>query len=179
MVDLARNRIWLGRLGFLTLALVIVFALLLPLDTLPRAWVGPDLLLLVTLVWVGRRPDHVPLPVVAGLFLLTDLLFLRPPGLWTALVVILTEVLRARARGLRGMPFLAEWVTVGIGVVAITVAWRFGHAIALVPQAPPLLAIIQTAMTILCYPLAAGLAYLAFGINRPAPGEVDALGRPL
>jgi rod shape-determining protein MreD len=134
---------------------------------------------LLTLVWVGRRPDHVPLPVVAAVFLLTDLLYGRPPGLWTALVVILTEVLRARAQGLRGMPFLVEWLTVAVGIVAITLANRFGHAVAIIPQAPAGLTILQTVMTIVCYPAAAGLAYAAFGISRPAPGEMDALGRPL
>jgi rod shape-determining protein MreD len=179
MADQIRNRIWLGRAAFAATAGLLVFGALLPLDTLPRAWVGPDILLAVTLVWIGRRPDHVPLGIVAALFFLADLLLQRPPGLMAALVVILTEVLRTRAEGLRGMPFLAEWATVAVGVVAVAIANRFAMAMAIVPQAPAGPVVLQTVMTILCYPVLVGLAYTLFGISRPAPGETDAMGRKL
>jgi rod shape-determining protein MreD len=179
MAEMVRNRIWLGRAAFVLTAAVIVFAALLPLNTMPRPFVGPDLLLAVTLVWIGRRPDHVPVGIVAALFLLTDLLFHRPPGLMAALTVILTEVLRTRAESLRGMPFPIEWLTVAVGLTAVTLANRFALSVAIVPQAPPGLVMLQTVMTILCYPILAGLAYLMFGISRPAPGETDSMGRRL
>jgi rod shape-determining protein MreD len=41
--------------------------------------------------------------------LLADLLFLRPPGLWAAIVVLGHEFLRNREQGLRDMPFFVEW----------------------------------------------------------------------
>lgn len=179
MAEGLTDRVWTGRMLFVALALCIVFVALLPLNTLPRTWAAPDLLLLVTLVWAIRRPDHVPVLLVGGIFLLTDLLFDRPPGLWTALVVILTEALRARAPRLRTQPFFVEWVTVGLGIIAITLGARAALSVALVQQAPVALSLIQLLVSLAIYPVVAGAVFLLFGIGRPAPGEVDASGRPL
>ena len=103
MADIAAPRNWTGRAIFLCIALAVVVVQLLPLQTLPPDWAGPDILLAITVVWVSRRPDHVPLWLVAGLFLLVDLLFQRPPGLMAALVLLLTEFLRARTDGFRSL----------------------------------------------------------------------------
>jgi rod shape-determining protein MreD len=179
MAETPTARRWLGRLTFLGLALLIVFAQLLPLNTIPRLWASPDLLLALTLVWVARRPDLLPVPLIALVFLVTDLLFQRPPGLWTALVLILTEIVRARAATLRNVPFPLEWMTVAAGILAVTLANRAVLAIVLTPQAPLGLTLIQTLMTVLVYPLVVGLSHVLFGVSRPAPGEVDALGHRL
>lgn len=179
MAETPTARRWLGRLTYLAVALALIFAQLLPLETSPRAFAPPDLILAVTLVWIARRPDFLPVPLIALVFLISDLLFQRPPGLWTALVLILTEVIRARASGLRNVPFGLEWVTVAVGIFAITMVNRATLAIALTPQAPLTLTLIQMAMTILVYPVIVGVAYLFLGVHRPAPGAVDGLGHRL
>lgn len=179
MADTPLARRWIGRLTYLLIALALIFLRLLPLDTLPRQWAPPDLLLGVTLAWVTRRPDLMPILLIAAVFLLTDLLFQRPPGLWTGLVLILTEMLRARSNSLRDVPFPLEWLTVGFGIVAITVANRAALAIVMTPQAPLALTAIQMAATIVTYPLVVGVSHYIFGVSRPAPGEVDALGHRL
>ena len=120
MADPVANRPWTGRLTFVLLFSMLVVASILPLDTRPPSWVGPDIMLALTLVWVVRRPDLVPLPIIAVLWFLTDLLLQHPPGLMTALVVLLTEALRSRNATLRSMPFLIEWLSVSAGIIAIT-----------------------------------------------------------
>jgi rod shape-determining protein MreD len=40
-------------------------------------------------------------------------------------------------------------------------------------------AMIQLIASILCYPLVVGASRLAFGVRKPATGEVDAYGRRL
>lgn len=179
MAEALVSRPWMRRLTFALLVAVLVYAALLPLDTLPPAWAGPDLVVALTLVWVVRRPDLAPLPVVAGLFFLADLLLQRPPGLMTGLMVILTEILRARNAAIRTMPFLLEWLTISGAVIGLTLAYRIALAVMMTPQAPLGLSLMQMVMTMLAYPVIAVLAWLIFGITRPAPGEVDALGKPL
>ncbi len=180
MADLlSPGRHWAGRITFVLIFAVLVYAALLPLDTLPPTWAGPDILLALTLVWVVRRPDLAPLPVVAVLWFLTDLLLQHPPGLMTALVVVLTEVLRHRNRALRGMPFVLEWLNVAAGIIAVTLAYRLVLALLMTPQAPLGLSLMQMVMTMLAYPVLVVAARFILGITRSAPGELDALGSPL
>lgn len=179
MADAVAARPWIGRLSFILLFAGLVFAAVLPLDTMPPAWVGPDLLLALTLVWVVRRPDLVPLAAVAGLWFLTDLLLQRPPGLMTALVVVLTEVLRSRNAAMRSLPFMLEWLAVSAGIIGLTLAYRIVLALLLTPQAPLGLSLMQMVMTMLAWPVIALMARFLFGITRPAPGELDAMGKPI
>lgn len=176
MAEIAQPRNWAGRAIFVGLACVLIFVQLLPLQTHPSDWAGPDLLLCMTLVWVTRRPDHVPLLLVAGLFFLLDLLLQRPPGLMAALVLILTEFLRARTGSFRSLAFGLEWGTVAIGIVAVTLANRFVLMLVMLPQAPMGLTLSQMILTILAYPVVTTLAYAALGIRRATAGEFTTFG---
>ena len=179
MADNPVARIWIGRAVYLAVAMAIIFLQLLPLDTAPPEWAPPDVLLAVTLAWVARRPEFLPFFVVFLVFLLTDLLFQRPPGLWAGLVLILTETVRSRSRGLRNVPLALEWGTVAVGIVAITLANRLVLAIVMTPQAPLTPTLVQMVLTIAIYPVVVVVAQVLFGLTRPAPGQVDSLGHRL
>ncbi len=179
MAETPTMQVWTGRIVFACLAFAIIFLYLLPLDTRPDVWPVPDFILLIAVVWTARRPDYAPVTFIAILFLLADLLFQRPPGLWAGLVVILTEMLRRRSKQIRNMPLMLEWVFVAVGIVAITLAYRIALAIVVMPQAPLSLTIIQLIMTVLIYPVIVGLAHVLFGVTRPSPGQTDSLGHRL
>ncbi|KQI68149.1 hypothetical protein AN189_12140 [Loktanella sp. 3ANDIMAR09] len=179
MAETPTSRIWAGRFKYVGLVAVIFFVQLMPLNAIPVRFTGPDLLLLVTLAYAARRPDYLPFGLIMVVFLLADLLFQRPPGLWAALVCILSEMLRAQSRGLRNVPLLLEWGTVSLGIVAITLGYRLILAITVVPQAPLALTLIQMVMTIVAYPVVVLVAQLIFGITRPAPGQTDSFGHKL
>lgn len=170
---------WRGRVTYVALAFVLIVAPLLPLDTVPRTYAAPDILLLVTAAWAARRPDTLPAPLVAAVFLLADFLFQRPPGLHAALVLLLTEWLRRRSPRLRKGSFLGEWVAVGSGIAALGLANRAVLAVLMTPQPRLGLTLTQLILTIALYPAVAGAAHLALGLRRPAQGEVDALGHRL
>lgn len=200
MAEALTRRRWIGRLTFAGLGILVIFSHLIPLETVPPSlggialspiagevtdpgelanpprWIAPDFLILVTLAWVVRRPSFAPIVVIGVIFLLADFLFQRPPGLWTALVLILSEILRSRSRSMRTLPFWLEWATVSTGIIAITMIDRFTLSMVLVPQAPLGLTLLQLTLTLACYPLVAFLSYAIFGVSRPAPGEVDEFG---
>ncbi len=173
------TRIAVARLIFLGLCLALIYARLLPLETVPRTLVMPDILLALTLSWVARRPAYVPALLIAAVFLLADLMFQRPPGLWTALVLLLTEALRRRAAELRGLTFLLEWTTVAVCIVAVFFGYRLALALTMLPPPPLVPYLVQMVMTILAYPVVTGLCYLLLGLRRPAPGAVEAYGQKL
>ena len=170
---------WSGRVTYLLMAAVLLVVPLLPLGSGPRGFAAPDFLLLLTTAWAARRPDTLPALVIVAVFLLADFLFQRPPGLFAALVLLMTEALRRRSLRLRRGSFLGEWIATGTAIAAVVLAHRVILAALLTPQAPLGLTLIQLILTIAAYPAVAGVAQVALGLRRPAQGEVDALGHRL
>lgn len=176
MDSLAPSRIWVMRLCYAGLAMVILFFHLLPLDSLPRGWAAPDLLLALTLAWALRRPDFVPPVLIAIVILLADLLLQRPPGLLAALTVAGAAFLHSRFGGHGETGFVAEWLAVAVVLIAIALLYRIVLAITSVDQAPLFLMASQLLLTILIYPLVAGSSQAVFGVRRLTPADAEALG---
>ncbi len=176
MVDpVSANRVGY-RLVFLGLAAAVFFLRILPLSTEPVGWPGPDVLLCLALAWVLRRPEFVPAAAVVAVFLIEDMLLMRPPGLWTLLALLATEFLRDRAVVLRDIPFLVEWLLVAALVAAMLLVNRSILALAMVPQAGLGLSLAQYVSTVLAYPVVVLLSHSVLGLRKVAPGEVDELG---
>jgi rod shape-determining protein MreD len=153
-----RQEHWVFRGLFLAVALGLLFVRLLPLGNAPGALPGPDILLCVIFAWIVRRPDFLPMPLILVVILAEDLILMRPPGLWTAIVILATEFLRSRIALTRELSFIVEW---------------------LVPQAPFGFVIVQVLWSIAVYPVVVGLSRLALDLRKPATGEVDDFGRRL
>lgn len=164
------------RAVYVLISLGILLLELLPLQTQPRAFAGPDMILLLTFVFALRRPEYVPPAVVAVAMVLADLLLQRPPGLMAGLTVVVSEMLRGRSEGLRTLPFTVEWLTAALGIVAVMIGYLVVLALFVIPQAPLLLALSQLLATALAYPLMVLGGVALFGVRRVAPGEVDTLG---
>lgn len=178
MAERGALHLWLMQGLFAGMAGALIFARLLPLDTGPPGWAGPNLFLALAFAWAVRRPEYVPPLLVAGLALLMDLLFQRPPGLWAALTVIGCETLRRRARTLRDRTFLADWAAVAGTLVAMTLAYRLVLGLLLVDQAPLGLSLMQLLSTLAAYPAVAAVSHYGFGVRKRAPGDL-ATGRQI
>lgn len=176
MNDLSLTRLWAMRAAFLFLALVILFFQLLPMETTPRRWAGPDLLLCFACAWSLRRPEYVPALTLALAFLMFDLLLQRPPGLWALLALIGCENLKSRGRSLRDGSFAAEWLTVGTVMVLIALCYRLVLALTLVDVPRLGLTLSELGMTLLFYPLIVAFTHGVLRVRKTAPGDLDALG---
>jgi rod shape-determining protein MreD len=62
--------------------------------------------------------------IIVIVFLLADFLLQRPPGLWTALVVLASESLRRRRLQMTEFPFLVEWGAIAGAVAGMVLAER-------------------------------------------------------
>lgn len=164
--------------AFFGIAAVLIFFRLLPVNPGPGSLPGPDLIVLVAFAWVLRRPDFVPVWLVASVMLLADLLFMRPPGLWAAATVLGLEYLRSRAGAWREMGFLAEWGRVALTLFVMVLGTRALLLVLLVDQPAFGLQLIELLMTIGFYPVVVAASRLLFGIRKPSPREFDAAGRP-
>lgn len=179
MGDGLRDGNWLARGAFLLVVTAMLFLRLLPLPAEAGALPGPDLLMCLCCAWVLRRPDHLPALLIAGTVLVEDMLLMRPPGLWAALMLLGTEFLRSRAAFSRELTLVSEWVMVTVIMLAMMLGFRVAMTLTMTPQPGLGLTLIQFLFSVLAYPFVVGALRLAFGLRKPATGEVDALGRPL
>jgi rod shape-determining protein MreD len=194
MVDGATREIWLHRGLFVAIALVTLFWRLLPLPEAMMSdcgeaavwchftvWLnrmpGPDLLLCIVFAWTMRRPDYLPVLLIAAAVLLEDMILMRPPGLWTALVLMAAEFVRGRVALTRELNFGIEWLLVAGMMVAMLLVYRMVFAMVLVPQASFGFAMVGVVWSILTYPVVVFLSRYVLDLHKPAMGEVDAYGR--
>lgn len=178
-VQSLRNSVWFRRALFVALAVFVLFVRLLPLGSEAGEWPGPDLLLCLIFAWTMRRPDYLPVMLVAVVVMVEDLILMRPPGLWTALVVIGSEFIRSRVALTRELTFTVEWLLVSGIMVALVLVYRAVFAISLMPQPGFGFAMMQVLWSIACYPLVVAISRYGFDLRKPAMGETDAYGRPL
>ena len=179
MIEPVRSGVWLYRGLFVVITLVLVFARLLPLGDQAGSWPGPDILLCVIFAWATRRPDYLPVWLLAAALMLEDIILMRPPGLWTALVVVAVEFVRSRIALTRELTFTVEWALVAALMVSCLLAYRLVFTLSFLPQAGFGFAMMQVLWSILCYPLVVGASRFAFDLRKPATGEVDSYGRRL
>lgn len=172
-------QLWSMRAAFVMLTLIVLTGNLLPLQTLPRFWAGPDLLLCFAMVWSVRRPEYVPPALLAGMFLLADFLLSRPPGLGAALMLLACFDLQSRMLRLRDAGFAAEWIRAAALIVAIALGYRVILALFFVPVPPLGIVAFQTLATALVYPLVVFVSAIVFGVRLSAPGDIDGLGQRL
>lgn len=167
--------VWGYRALYAGLVFLILFFALLPFGAGEGGWPGPDLVLCLTCAWVLRRPDYVPVWLLVPLLLLDDTLLMRPLGLWTLAVLLLTEYLRRRVDHTEAQTFYAEVGLVSGGILAVFVANHL-MLLLLFAETPPLLGqALHALATIVFYPLTAVFSQL-IGVRRLAPGELDTLG---
>ncbi|MBL3571684.1 hypothetical protein [Rhodovulum visakhapatnamense] len=176
MVDPTTLDRWLYRLIFLGLAVLTVFVMILPLETRPGRLPAPDWMLCLTLAWLQRRPDYLPPWLIAGVFLMLDMLLMRPPGLMTALVLVGSEFLRARQQVSVETAFGPEWLLTGGTIFAIYLADGLVLALFSVPEADFGRLIFLALVTALVYPLVALASRYALGVCRVTPGDLDPRG---
>ena len=169
--------LWMHRLLFLLAALVLMFLRLLPLPASAGRLPGPDLLLCLICAWTVRRPEYLPVLMIAGVVLLEDMVLMRPPGLWTGLVILAAEFIRSRVALTRELSFGVEWLLVAGLMLGLFLGYRLAFAITFLPQPGFGFALVQTLWSIFAYPFVVALSRYGLDLHKPAMGELDAYGR--
>ncbi|PFG64394.1 rod shape-determining protein MreD [Thioclava sp. ES.031] len=176
MIDPITRRRLSYRTLFVVIGLVLIFVRLMPVNHSPGGLPGPDLTLALTLAWVLRRPEYAPALLIVLVFLLEDIMFWRPIGLWALIVLGATEFLRRREQSLRDLPFALEWALVAGLLIAMVAVKRIVLLVTMVDQPSLGLELFQMLVTLAAYPVVVLVSRVAFGLRRAAPGEVDAYG---
>jgi rod shape-determining protein MreD len=162
---------------FLAAALILTFVRLLPLQTTAGHLPGPDFLLCLIFAWMVRRPDYLSALMIGVVVLTEDMLLMRPPGLWAALVLIGAEFIRARSALTREFSFGVEWLLVSGVILGVFLANRTLLGIAFVDQPSFGFSLLQIIWSVVAYPAVVALSRYGLDLYKPAIGQVDALGR--
>lgn len=169
------DRVTLMRWAFWGLLVVIsaglLFVKLLPLDLSAGRFPGPDIFFAFVMAWMLRRPDYVPILLVATLIFLTDLLYQDIPAVGAMMAVIGLEVLRRREAGLREQPFLVEWGVVSAVLLAMLLGERILLVVFFVEQIPFGRALLQFVTTVAIYPVVVFISVFVLGVEKLQPGD--------
>lgn len=166
MIDGMGRRKLAGMVLFALIALAFLLIRLLPLSPGTIRWPGPDLTLCLAFIWILRRPEQIPVLLIAAVFLIEDLLLMRPPGLWSAIVILGSEAARMREPRWREQPFVVEWFRVTFLIALMMFAYRFAMALFFIPRPPFGQAILQLIATAIAYPGVTLAARWLLGLTR-------------
>ena len=159
---------------FILIIFLLMFIKILPLDTIPKEWIGPDVLFCVILTWCLRRPLSAPIVLIGLLFLLQDILFQRPPGLYAACATLVCEWCKRQVLRAEDFPFVAEWLTASIAIVAVFVLSQGIASLSLIATPPTVMFVKELMPTILTYPVVVVLLRYGFGLRTQQMSGFDA-----
>ncbi len=173
MIDAATRQLLTGSIAYCLCMGVLLFLRLLPLSTGAAGWAGPDIGLCLTFAWVLRRPDQLAAPLIAAIFLIEDIMLLRPLGLWAAIVLMGTEAARRREQRWRDQSFMVEWMRIALLMGAMLMACRIVAVILLMPKPALGQAILQYIATLAAYPVVVFLARWLIGLRHVSPAQAE------
>lgn len=193
MVDPMTWRRFVFRCLFLMVCVLVLFGKLLPLGTAPAglalfdplsgelvqdggarfALPGPDLLYCFTAAFLMRRPRWAPVALILLTHVLADFLFLRPLGLWPAIVIVGYEFLRNQTNSSTETSIPLEVALVSGVFAAAVLVNALIQLIFAVPQPGIGLSLLHILTTAVAYPFVIAATHFMLRVRRARPGELE------
>ncbi|MDE2791805.1 MAG: hypothetical protein OXI81_15480 [Paracoccaceae bacterium] len=165
--------IWTGRAVFVVVTAVLILLYLFSFGTPGRQPPLPDLLYCSIICVVVRRPGAAPFWLVVPVLLVADIFHMRPLGLWTLIIVGISEIARYNRAVFLNQVFVVEWLAAMAGFLLALGVQQIAMILLLV-NTPPFETVFWTMITTaLAYPLVVALWSGVLGFRKPHPAEVD------
>ena len=140
------------QLVYFCIGLLIIFFQILPLQTTPQAWSGPNVLLVFFAAIVTKRPEFTSSFLVASIFLIEDFFLMRPPGLMSSLTVLGFYFLKRKFHYQEGNSLIYGWGSVTTCLTIILLLYYFISNLLFIPSAEFRLTLIELIVTLALYP---------------------------
>ena len=147
----------------------------LPLSIGQNGWPTPQVTFAFAAVWILRRPDFLPVALIATVAIMSDFLMQRPPGLWAALTILALEFLRTRSHASREWPVLLECAIFALILGLMLVVNRLVLAIFVVDQSSLGIEVQQLITTAAFYPFAMWASVYLMGVKRLKAGHLGSV----
>ena len=138
---------------YFCIGLLIIFFQILPLQTIPQTWSGPNVLLVFFAAIVSKRPEFTSSFLIASIFLIEDFFLMRPPGLLSALTVLGFYFLKRKFQNQEVNSFIFSWASVTTCLTIILLLYYFISVILFIPSAGFKLTLMELIVTLALYPI--------------------------
>ena len=142
---------------YFCIGLLIIFFQILPLQTTPQTWSGPNILLVFFAAIVSKRPEVTSSFLIASIFLIEDFFLMRPPGLMSALTVLGFYFLKRKFQNQEVNSFIFGWGSVAACLTIILLLYYFISVLLFIPSAGFKLTLMELLMTLALYPVFSAL----------------------
>ena len=138
---------------YFCIGLLIIFFQILPLQTTPQSWSGPNILLVFFAALVIKRPEFTSSLLIAVVFLIEDFFLMRPPGLMSSLTVLGLYILKRKFQNQEDTSLVFVWGNVAICLTLILLICYFVLKLLFIPSAGLRLTIMEITVTLAIYPI--------------------------
>jgi len=153
MVNFQNIQSWIYYVKYLMICFIILSFQLLPMRIVYQEVLWPNLIYLVTVGWLIRKPSYLPVILILFVHIISDIVLLKPLGLWPALSLIGYEFLRWRSLSQGQLKLGQELVLVNSVLILLTFL-QIGMELIFKIESPPMgMILLQLAFTLLIYPI--------------------------
>ena len=138
---------------YFCIGLLIIFFQILPLQTTPQTWSGPNILLVFFAAIVTKRPEFTSSFLVASIFLIEDFFLMRPPGLMSSLTVLGFYFLKRKFQYQESNSLLFGSGSVSACLTIILLLYYFISILLFIPSAGFRLTLMELIVTLALYPV--------------------------
>ena len=138
---------------YFCIGLLIIFFQILPLQTTPQNWSGPNVLLVFFAAIVTKRPEFTSSFLIALIFLIEDFFLMRPPGLMPALIVISFFILKRKIQNQEENSLIFIWVNVATYLTLVLLSYYMISVLLFLPSAGFSLTLMEIIVSLALYPI--------------------------
>jgi len=153
MVNFQNIRPWIYYVKYLLICFFILSFQLLPMRIVHQEVLWPNLMYLVTVGWLIRKPSYLPVILILFAHIISDIVLLKPLGLWSAISLIGYEFLRWRSLS-QGRLKLGQELVLVTSVLILLTFLQIGVELIFKIESPPIeMILLQLTFTLLIYPV--------------------------
>ncbi len=155
---------------YFCIGLLIIFFQILPLQTTPQTWSGPNVLLVFFATIVTKRPEFASSFLVASIFLIEDFFLMRPPGLMSSLTVLGFYFLKRNFQYQEGNSLIFGWGIVTTCLSIILLLYYVISILLFIPSAAFRLTLMELILTLALYPV---FSFLIGSFDKLASADTE------
>jgi len=155
---------------YFCIGLLIIFFQILPLQTTPQTWSGPNVLLVFFAAIVTKRPEFSSSFLIAIIFLIEDFFLMRPPGLMSSMTVLGFYFLKRKFQNQEEMSMLFGWGSVATCLSFILLIYYFISILLFIPSAGFRLTLMEIIVTLALFPI---FSLLIGSFDRLGPADSE------